>query len=95
MSILLPSLTPLIYKSSFDKANRTSVNGKRGIRLDKDLDILSKIKETFNCRIILTAIDTEMQCPIVTTVADILQIPAFLCIGRQICYELQQPLIKL
>lgn len=69
---------PFIYKSSFDKANRTSVKGKRGIGLDKGLEILSKIKMVFNCPI-LTDIHTETQCSIVAEVADILQVPAFLC----------------
>ncbi|MCC8417834.1 MAG: 3-deoxy-8-phosphooctulonate synthase [Rickettsia endosymbiont of Bryobia graminum] len=69
---------PFIYKSSFDKANRTSINGKRGIGLEKGLEVLSKVKETFNCPI-LTDVHTENQCAMVAEVADILQIPAFLC----------------
>ncbi|WP_375326874.1 3-deoxy-8-phosphooctulonate synthase [Candidatus Tisiphia endosymbiont of Nemotelus uliginosus] len=69
---------PFIYKSSFDKANRTSVNGKRGVGLDQGLEILAKIKGEFNCPI-LTDIHTETQSIAVAEVADILQIPAFLC----------------
>jgi 2-dehydro-3-deoxyphosphooctonate aldolase (KDO 8-P synthase) len=69
---------PFIYKSSFDKANRTSVQGIRGVGIDQGLDILSKVKAAFNCPII-TDVHTETQCIEVAKVADILQIPAFLC----------------
>lgn len=69
---------PFIYKSSFDKANRTSINGARGAGLKKGMEILSKVKENFNCYII-TDVHTEVQCAEVARVADILQIPAFLC----------------
>ncbi len=69
---------PLIYKSSFDKANRTSVNGKRGVGLTQGLEILAKVKASFNCPI-LTDVHSEAQCSTVAEVADILQIPAFLC----------------
>lgn len=69
---------PFIYKSSFDKANRTSVNGKRGVGLEQGLEVLSKVKETFNCPV-LTDVHTENQCAVVAEVVDILQIPAFLC----------------
>ncbi len=69
---------PFIYKSSFDKANRTSINGQRGIGLEKGLEVLAKIKAEFGCPV-LTDIHNENQCKIVAEVADILQIPAFLC----------------
>ena len=69
---------PFIYKSSFDKANRTSINGARGTGLKKGMEILSKVKEQFNCYII-TDVHTAEQCAEVSQVADILQIPAFLC----------------
>lgn len=69
---------PFIYKSSFDKANRSSINGKRGIGLNEGLAILAKVKAEFNCPI-LTDVHNENQCASAAKVADILQIPAFLC----------------
>lgn len=69
---------PFIYKSSFDKANRTSAKSTRGTGLDKGLQILAKVKTEFHCPI-LTDVHTENQCALVAEVADILQIPAFLC----------------
>lgn len=69
---------PFIYKSSFDKANRTSLNAKRGIGLDKAMQVFEEIKNTFGCPV-LTDIHTEEQCAIVGETVDILQIPAFLC----------------
>lgn len=68
----------LIYKSSFDKANRTSISGVRGIGLEKALPIFAEIKEQFNLPT-LTDIHTEEQCGEVADVVDVLQIPAFLC----------------
>ena len=67
-----------VYKSSFDKANRTSLSGQRGVGLDKGLQILGDVKAEFNVPIV-TDIHTEDQCAPVAEVADILQIPAFLC----------------
>jgi 2-dehydro-3-deoxyphosphooctonate aldolase (KDO 8-P synthase) len=67
-----------IYKSSFDKANRTSVHGKRGIGLEKSLPIFAEIKEKIGCPVI-TDVHTAEQCAIVAEVVDVLQIPAFLC----------------
>ena len=69
---------PFIYKSSFDKANRTSISGARGSGIEKGMEILSKVKATFNCHI-LTDVHTENQCDIVAKIVDIIQIPAFLC----------------
>ncbi|NRB11058.1 MAG: 3-deoxy-8-phosphooctulonate synthase [Rickettsiaceae bacterium] len=69
---------PFIYKSSFDKANRTSVNSKRGPGIEEGLKILSKVKQQIACPV-LTDIHTEEQCQIAAEVVDILQIPAFLC----------------
>ena len=69
---------PFIYKSSFDKANRTSINSQRGAGLEKGIDILKKVKAQIGCPI-LTDIHNEAQCPIAAEVADILQVPAFLC----------------
>lgn len=67
-----------IYKSSFDKANRTSATSKRGVGIENGLEILSKIKSAFGCSII-TDVHVETQCALVSEVVDILQIPAFLC----------------
>ena len=67
-----------IYKTSFDKANRTSITGKRGIGLDKSLSIFEEIRNSFDCPII-TDVHSENQCSIIREVVDILQIPAFLC----------------
>ena len=68
----------LIYKSSFDKANRTSLKGKRGIGLDKSLPIFDKIRKEVGVPV-LTDVHTSEQCSIVSEHVDILQIPAFLC----------------
>ena len=67
-----------IYKTSFDKANRTSLKGKRGLGLDASLPIFDKIKHELNIPI-LTDIHNIEQCSIVAKHVDILQIPAFLC----------------
>ncbi|MDE1158760.1 MAG: 3-deoxy-8-phosphooctulonate synthase [Neorhizobium sp.] len=67
----------LVYKSSFDKANRTSLSGKRGIGIDKGLEIFADLKKEFGFPV-LTDIHNEEQCPVVAEVVDILQIPAFL-----------------
>jgi len=69
---------PFIYKSSYDKANRTSINTPRGTGIEKGLAILQKVKSKIGCPI-LTDVHTEAQCSIAAEVADILQIPAFLC----------------
>jgi 2-dehydro-3-deoxyphosphooctonate aldolase (KDO 8-P synthase) len=68
----------LVYKSSFDKANRTSLSGKRGIGLDKAMEVFADLKQEFGFPV-LTDIHTEEQCAIVAETVDILQIPAFLC----------------
>jgi len=68
----------LIYKTSFDKANRTSLKGKRGAGLEQSLPIFDRIKKDFNIPI-LTDIHNAEQCKIVAKHADVLQIPAFLC----------------
>ncbi|HJD66668.1 MAG TPA: 3-deoxy-8-phosphooctulonate synthase [Rickettsia endosymbiont of Bembidion nr. Transversale] len=69
---------PFIYKSSFDKANRTSVNGARGLGIDKGLEVLAEVKRAFNCPIV-TDVHSENQCAEVAKIVDMLQIPAFLC----------------
>jgi 2-dehydro-3-deoxyphosphooctonate aldolase (KDO 8-P synthase) len=68
----------LVYKSSFDKANRTSLGGKRGIGLDKAMSVFADIKAELGLPVI-TDVHTEEQCATVAEVVDILQIPAFLC----------------
>ncbi len=67
-----------IYKTSFDKANRSSLKSKRGAGLEKSLPIFDKIKKDLNIPV-LTDIHNEEQCSIVASHVDILQIPAFLC----------------
>ncbi|WP_330167407.1 3-deoxy-8-phosphooctulonate synthase [Bartonella grahamii] len=67
-----------VYKSSYDKANRTSLNAARGIGLEKAMAVFSDLKKEFGCPI-LTDVHTEEQCTIVSSTVDILQIPAFLC----------------
>jgi 2-dehydro-3-deoxyphosphooctonate aldolase (KDO 8-P synthase) len=68
----------LIYKSSFDKANRTSVGGKRGLGLRDSLPVFAEIKEKLGLPT-LTDIHEIDQCAPVAEVVDVLQIPAFLC----------------
>ncbi|TXI09967.1 MAG: 3-deoxy-8-phosphooctulonate synthase, partial [Rhizobium sp.] len=67
----------LVYKSSFDKANRTSLSGKRGIGLEKAMEVFVDLKKEYGFPV-LTDIHTEEQCAIVSKTVDILQIPAFL-----------------
>ncbi|RUT25942.1 3-deoxy-8-phosphooctulonate synthase [Asaia sp. W19] len=67
-----------IYKSSFDKANRTSLKAQRGIGLAEGLDILAGIREEFGCPV-LTDVHSAEQCAPAAEAVDVLQIPAFLC----------------
>ncbi|MEA3388005.1 MAG: 3-deoxy-8-phosphooctulonate synthase [Pseudomonadota bacterium] len=69
---------PFIFKSSFDKANRTSVSGKRGVGIDAGLAILAEVKATLGCPV-LTDIHDATQVEAAAQAVDILQIPAFLC----------------
>jgi 2-dehydro-3-deoxyphosphooctonate aldolase (KDO 8-P synthase) len=69
---------PLIYKTSFDKANRSSISGARGIGLEAGLPILAEIREKTGLPV-LTDIHTPEQCAPVAEVVDIIQTPAFLC----------------
>ena len=69
---------PFIYKSSYDKANRTSISGKRGIGLVKALPIFDEVRKELGTPV-LTDIHTEEQCELVAPHVDVLQIPAFLC----------------
>ena len=68
----------LIYKTSFDKANRTSLKGKRGAGLEKSLPVFDKIRKDVGIPV-LTDVHTVEQCEIVSKHVDVLQIPAFLC----------------
>lgn len=68
----------LVYKSSFDKANRTSLGGKRGIGLEKSLEVFADLRNEFGFPV-LTDVHTNEQCAIVGEVVDVLQIPAYLC----------------
>ena len=67
-----------IYKTSFDKANRTSLKGKRGAGLDLSLPVFDKIREEIKVPV-LTDVHNVEQCSIVSKHVDVLQIPAFLC----------------
>jgi len=69
-----------IFKASFDKANRTSIESQRGVVLDKALEIFREVKSNFNCPI-LTDVHNEKQCKDLSSndIVDIIQIPAFLC----------------
>ena len=67
-----------IYKTSFDKANRTSLNGKRGLGLEKSLPIFNKIRKEVGVPV-LTDVHTAEQCNLISDYVDVLQIPAFLC----------------
>ena len=68
----------LIYKTSFDKANRTSANSARGLGLELALPILAEVRERFGIPV-LTDVHEREQCAIVAEAVDVLQIPAFLC----------------
>jgi 2-dehydro-3-deoxyphosphooctonate aldolase (KDO 8-P synthase) len=69
---------PIIYKSSFDKANRTSASAARGIGIDSGLQILSDVREATGLPV-LTDVHTAAQCAVAAQAVDVLQIPAFLC----------------
>lgn len=69
---------PFIYKSSYDKANRTSVKGQRGLGLLKTLPIFDEVRKELGVPV-LTDVHTEEQCEVVAPHVDVLQIPAFLC----------------
>jgi 2-dehydro-3-deoxyphosphooctonate aldolase (KDO 8-P synthase) len=68
----------LIYKTSFDKANRTSLGSSRGMGLAESLPILAEVRETYGCAV-LTDVHEKEQCAPVAEAVDVLQIPAFLC----------------
>jgi 2-dehydro-3-deoxyphosphooctonate aldolase (KDO 8-P synthase) len=68
----------LIYKTSFDKANRTSAAAERGLGMERSLPILAGVRERFGCPV-LTDVHAAEQCAPVAEAVDVLQIPAFLC----------------
>jgi len=69
---------PIVFKGSWDKANRTSASSYRGLGLDEGLKVLSKVKEDFNMPV-LTDIHETSQVKKVCSVVDVVQVPAFLC----------------
>ncbi len=68
----------LVYKTSFDKANRTSLASARGMGLEAGLPVLAEVRETYGCPV-LTDVHLPEQCAPVAEAVDVLQIPAFLC----------------
>ncbi|MBW8880507.1 MAG: 3-deoxy-8-phosphooctulonate synthase [Asticcacaulis sp.] len=74
----VPTGTKFIYKSSYDKANRSSIGTARGIGMEEGLEILAKVREQFGCPV-LTDVHYAYQCAPVAEAVDVLQIPAFLC----------------
>ncbi|MFN3607327.1 MAG: 3-deoxy-8-phosphooctulonate synthase, partial [Cypionkella sp.] len=73
-----PSKTPLIFKASYDKANRSSLNATRGLGLDKGLQILADISAEYGVPV-LTDVHSPADCAPAAQAVDVLQIPAFLC----------------
>ena len=69
---------PFIFKTSFDKANRTSISGKRGVGFARSLEIFKNIRDTFKCPIV-TDVHEIFHCQELSEVVDVIQIPAFLC----------------
>jgi 2-dehydro-3-deoxyphosphooctonate aldolase (KDO 8-P synthase) len=69
---------PLIFKASFDKANRTSLSGERGLGMEKGLECLAEVRRQIGCPV-LSDVHEAGQCAPVAEVVDVLQIPAFLC----------------
>ena len=69
---------PYIFKASYDKANRTSVNSERGMGLEESLPILAEVRATYGCPVV-TDVHEPQQCAPVAEAVDVLQIPAFLC----------------
>lgn len=67
-----------VFKASYDKANRTSLAGERGLGIDGGLQALQAVKDAIGVPV-LTDVHTEAQCAVAAEVADIIQIPAFLC----------------
>jgi 2-dehydro-3-deoxyphosphooctonate aldolase (KDO 8-P synthase) len=78
LKALESSKTPLIFKASYDKANRSSLSGKRGLGMQKGLEILGQIRAEFGVPV-LSDVHETWHCEIAAEVCDVLQIPAFLC----------------
>jgi 2-dehydro-3-deoxyphosphooctonate aldolase (KDO 8-P synthase) len=70
--------TQFVFKASYDKANRTSLSGKRGLGIEAGLEILATIRAEFGCPV-LTDVHDEAQVVAAAAVVDVIQIPAFLC----------------
>ncbi|MEM7777856.1 MAG: 3-deoxy-8-phosphooctulonate synthase [Pseudomonadota bacterium] len=68
----------LVFKTSFDKANRTSLSGQRGLGLDASLAVFAEVRETLGLPVV-TDVHEPAQCAVVAEAVDVLQIPAFLC----------------
>ena len=68
---------PLVFKASFDKANRSSIHSYRGVGLDEGMKIFAAVKREFGCPVI-TDVHEPYQCALVAEVCDVLQLPAFL-----------------
>lgn len=77
-----------IFKASFDKANRTSINGARGVGLEEGMLTFEEIKKLYNNVPIVTDVHEKEQCGIVAQYVDMLQIPAFLVPGRPTWWSL-------
>lgn len=73
-----PTGTGLVFKASYDKANRTSLSGQRGLGMEKGLEVLARVREEFGVPV-LTDVHEPWHCAIAAQAVDILQIPAFLC----------------
>ncbi len=69
---------PFIFKASYDKANRSSLSGQRGLGMEKGLEILATVRAEFGCPV-LTDVHEPGHCAPAAAVCDVLQIPAFLC----------------
>lgn len=69
---------PYVFKASFDKANRSSINSYRGPGLEEGLEIFRQLKERYDNLPIITDVHTEEQCAVVAEVVDVIQLPAFL-----------------
>ena len=69
---------PFVFKASYDKANRTSLKGQRGVGIEAGLAILAEVRATFGCPVLTDIHDVE-QARRAGEVVDILQVPAFLC----------------
>ena len=67
-----------VFKASYDKANRTSLSGIRGLGINEGLEVLDKVKAQIGCPV-LTDVHTAEQCAVAAEIADVIQIPAFLC----------------